>query len=206
MDGERALCEAAKTFGPSTRRLVEKWHARRNIEKDLTDALDGDMESITVLMSLYEKLLGAESKLDADIVIDRMKSNIKQMRHVNEKKIKRPFEIYFDDPSLLAAYSRRCIRCATEALTSNYPAHKATQLFTTRDAIIHTIPKHNKAINLEGYYFFWQETSRRSSSAGRVTVKPPTSCLEFPPFFPPLLGHLRLLLLASSPATSASTR
>ena len=107
MDGERALCEAAKTFGPSTRCLVEKWHARRNIEKDLTDALDGDMESITVLMSLYEKLLGAESKLDADIVIDRMKSNIKQMRHVNEKKIMRPFEICFDDPSLLAAYGRR---------------------------------------------------------------------------------------------------
>ena len=87
-----------------------------------------------------------------------------------------------------------------------FPAHKATKLFTTHDAIKHITPKHSKAINLEGYYFFWQETSRRSSSAGHGTVKPPASCLEFPPFFPPLLGHLRLLLLASSPATSASTR
>ena len=107
MDGERALCEAAKTFGPSTRRLVEKWHARRNIEKDLSDVLEGDMESLTVLMSLYEKLVAAESKFDADIVIDHMKKKIKQMRHTNEKKIIRPFEIYFDDPSLLAAYGRR---------------------------------------------------------------------------------------------------
>ena len=68
-----------------------------------------------------------------------------------------------------------------------FPAHKATKLFTTHDAIKHITPKHSKAINLEGYYiFFWQETSRRSSSAGHGTVKPPSSCLEFPPSFPPL--------------------
>ena len=46
---------------------------RWNIEKDLSDVLEGDMESLTVLMSLYEKLVAAESKFDADIVIDHMK-------------------------------------------------------------------------------------------------------------------------------------
>ena len=54
LDGEKYLIEGAKVFGPSTRRLVEKWHARRNIEKDLTDALNGDMQLFTVIMSLYE--------------------------------------------------------------------------------------------------------------------------------------------------------
>ena len=49
LDGEKSLIEGAKVFGPSTRRLVEKWHARRNIEKDLTDALNGDMQLLTVI-------------------------------------------------------------------------------------------------------------------------------------------------------------
>ena len=54
LDGEKSFIEAAKTFGPSTRRLIEKWHARRVIAKDLTDALNGDMQLLTVIMSLYE--------------------------------------------------------------------------------------------------------------------------------------------------------
>ena len=74
LDGERALCEAAKTFGPQTRRLVEKWHARRNIERDVTDALDGDMEQVILIMSLYEKLVEANSKLDAGIVIEQIQN------------------------------------------------------------------------------------------------------------------------------------
>ena len=32
---------------------------------------------------------------------------------------------------------KRCIRCATEVLTSNFPAHKVRQSFTTHNAIIH---------------------------------------------------------------------
>ena len=65
------------------------------------------MEQVILIMSLYEKLVEANSKLDAGIVIEQMKEKIKKMRHPKEKKILRPFDIYFDDPSLIAAYARR---------------------------------------------------------------------------------------------------
>ena len=45
-DGEKALIEAAKCFGPNTRRLVERWHAKKNIEHDLEQLLDRDAEQI----------------------------------------------------------------------------------------------------------------------------------------------------------------
>ena len=105
LDGEKSLIEAAKTFGPSTRRLVEKWHARRNIEKDLTDALNGDMQLLTVIMSLYESLESAKSKWDADLTVKHMEQRIKEMGHPNENKILKTFKIYFDDPSLIAHYT-----------------------------------------------------------------------------------------------------
>ena len=105
LDGERSLIEAAKTFGPSTRRLVEKWHARRNIEKDLTDALNGDMKLLTVIMTLYESLESAKSKWDADLTVKHMEQRIKEMRHPNENKILKTFKIYFNDPSLIAHYT-----------------------------------------------------------------------------------------------------
>ena len=76
-----------------------------------------------------------------------------------------------------------------EALTSDFPAHKATQPFTTRDAIIHTIPKHSKAINLEGYYFFLVRGEPEEQQRGPRDSQVTPSRLEFPPTFPPFLGH-----------------
>ena len=102
LDGELSLIVAAKTLGEETRRLVEKFHARKNLEHDLLDELKVDSKTFTILMSYWDQMLNQTSRFDAFCVVGEMKKYISTLDHAN--LILKLFTPYFNDPSMVCEY------------------------------------------------------------------------------------------------------
>ena len=102
LDGELSLIVAAKTLGDETRRLVEKYHARKNLEHDLLEVLRLDTKTFTKLMTYWDELLSKDTRFDAICVIDEMKSFISGLP--NGQSILKPFTPFFNDPAMVCEY------------------------------------------------------------------------------------------------------
>ena len=117
LDGERALCNAVKVWGPGVRRLVEKNHANRNLEKNLfvNGPLKGLAEEQAIFFRMWQRFCQANSWLEANVLRDEIKSYYET--DPGNEKILQQLELYFDDPAMICKFGRSSL---SEDLLQNY--------------------------------------------------------------------------------------
>ena len=107
LDGELSLLEGAKILGSDTRRLVELYHARKNIKHDILEIVKEDMETFTVIMELWNLFLESNSLIEAQTIVEEMKNKISSMDKYNTQALMRPFKAYWEDTSMVCKYALR---------------------------------------------------------------------------------------------------
>ena len=106
LDGERGLCNAVKIWGPEVRRLVEKNHANRNMEKNLfiNGPLKGDAEEQAIFFRMWQRFCQAKTWLEANVLRDEIK--LYYHEDPGRDKIMQQLELYFEDPALICTFGR----------------------------------------------------------------------------------------------------
>ena len=106
LDGERGLCNAVKIWGPGVRRLVEKNHANRNLEKNLfvNGPLKGNAEEQAIFFRMWQRFCQANSWLEANVLRDEIKSYYED--DPESDKILQQLQLYFDDPAMICSFGR----------------------------------------------------------------------------------------------------